>query len=76
MRGHVCQSAQACETIAVCACMCVCVCVCLCVYVQVVLLCDQGSRSLAEAKAQGYVMDTGLGGALAGGEIPHLQVSV
>jgi hypothetical protein len=37
-------------------------------------MCDDAAKALIEAKAQGIVQDSSLGGALAGGEIPHAQV--
>lgn len=44
---------------------------------QVIYLCDAASKALAEARAQGLVGDGGhLGGALAGGEIPLVQVGL
>ncbi len=41
---------------------------------QAVQLCDVGAKALAEARAQGAAPDAALGAALAGGEVPHLQV--
>jgi hypothetical protein len=39
-----------------------------------VLVCDGAAAALNEARGQGLVADDAVGGALAGGEVPHVQV--